>query len=142
MEAVSAGAGVLTFITVALQSTKKIYEAVSGITKGPEQLESLAAAVETLHSVLTQFSNCPVVDTADAKTDLELIWGLIKTCSEDVLRYEKELGKVSISSDDKRAGRAWKKLKTFLQEKDLQRIRIGVNHHISALGFQLNILQS
>jgi hypothetical protein len=110
MEAVSAGAGVLTFITVALQSTKKLYEAVSDIKNGPQLIENLASAVTNLQSVLTQSSNCPAVTSADAKTDLGGILDLIKRCSEDTSCYEKELSKVRISPDDKRLGRAWKKL--------------------------------
>lgn len=137
-----AAASVLTFIAVALQSTKSIYEAVSAIKSGPQQVESLASAVRTLQSVLTQLSNCPAVKSADPETDLKVILSLIESCKCDVLRYEGELRKVRISPDDKKTGRAWKKFKTILQEKDFQRMWDGVNHHISALGFQLNILQS
>ena len=142
MEAVSAGAGVLTFITVALGSTKTIYETVSGVKNAPQEVESLATAVKNLQLVLTQLSNCPAVRLADADTDLEPILGSIKTCSEDVSRYESELAKVRISPQDKKVGRAWKKLKTVLQEKDFQRMRVQVTHHVSVLGTNLSILQS
>lgn len=142
MEAVSAGAGVLTFITVALQSTKKVYEAVSDIKNGPRLVENLASAVKNLQSVLTQLSNCPAVASADAETDLGGILGLVKTCSEDVSCYEKELSKVRTSPDDKRVGRAWKKFMTVLHEKHFQRISDGVHHHVSALGVHLDLIQS
>ncbi|ERF71232.1 hypothetical protein EPUS_08150 [Endocarpon pusillum Z07020] len=137
-----AGASVLTFIAVALQSTKSIYEAVSGIKSGPQQVESLASAVRTLDSVLTQLSNCPAVKSADPETDLKVILSLIESCKGDVSHYEGELRKVRISLNDKKTEKAWKKVKTILQEKDFQRMWDGVNHHVSALGFQLNILQS
>ena len=137
-----AGASVLTFIAVALQSTKTIYETVSNIKNGPQQVESLASAVQTLQSVLTQLSNCRAVKSTDPETDLKVILSLIESCKEDVSRYERELRKVRVSPDDKKTGKAWKKFKTILQEKDFQRMWLGVTHHVSALGVQLNVLQS
>lgn len=142
MEAVSAGASVLTFIVVALQSTKRIYEVVSDIEQGPAEVKSLTAAVKNLQRVLTELSNCSAVKSADAETNLEGISDLIKNCGEDVSRYEKELAKVWISPHDKKAGRAWKKLKTVLQERDFHRMWGVVTHHVSALGTYLSILQS
>ncbi|KAF7503130.1 hypothetical protein GJ744_004272 [Endocarpon pusillum] len=142
MEAVSAGAPVLAFIMVALHSTKKVYEAVSDIKNGPDLVEKLAAAVTNLQSVLTQLSNCPAVTSPDPETDLGAILALIKTCSEDVLRYEKQLGKVRTSPDEKGLGRAWKRFMTVLHEKDFQQMSVGVNHHVSALGVHLGLIQS
>jgi hypothetical protein len=91
---------------------------------------------------LTQPLNCRAITQADSETDLEAISRLIKTCSEDVSRYETQLEKIRISPNERATGKAWKKLKTVLGRKELQQIWAEVNNHATLLNFQLNIIQS
>lgn len=137
MEPVSAGAGLLTLITFTLQSTKVLYEVVSGIRNGPRKVQRLASDIHRLQSVLTQFSNCPAVRLAPSEIDLKVI----EDCSEDVSRYEKVLQKIQISTEDKRTGKAWKKIKAILKKQDLQDISAQMNYHLTELSLQLNIMQ-
>jgi Fungal N-terminal domain of STAND proteins len=145
MEAVSAGAGVLAFIAIALRSTKTIYETASIIRNGPAEIEHLASAVYRLQSVLTQLSKLPDVGLADSELDLErynLFSILLKTCNKDVSRFEQEFKKVQTTPEDKKAGIAWKKIKTILKETEFHRIRDVVNNHVTELGVQLSMIQS
>jgi len=50
------------------------------------------------------------------------------------------LGGWSISAADKKAGKAWKKIKTVLKETDLGRMMTAVNHHVSEIVVQLSLL--
>lgn len=143
MEAVGAGAGVLAFITIALRSTKTIYEIASVIRNGPADIEHLASAVHRLQLVLTQFSKLPAL--ADSELDPEsfnLLSMLLKTCSKDVTRFEHEFRKVQISPGDMKAGIAWKKIKTILKDAEFHRMREVVNSHVTELGVQLSMIQS
>ena len=142
MDAVGSTASVLALVGFALQSTKTIYQAISGIKNGPVQVQQLASAVHNLHLVLTQISTCRAVKLAGPETNLKVIADLVEACNKNVSRYENELTKVQISLNDKKAGKAWKKIKTVLQENDLQRMWAEVNHHVAALGLQLHLLQS
>lgn len=142
MEAIGAGVGVLTLITFALQSTKKIYETVSSIKNGPQQVGQLTSAVRNLQLVLTQLLNCRAIQIADSETDLEIISNLISECRVDLARYEKELEEIRICPDDRATGKAWKKFKTVLRQKDFQWMCVAVNHHFNELNCQLNIIQS
>lgn len=142
MDAISGGAGVIAFITIALQSTKIIYKAISNIKDGPREIRQIASAVSNLQVVLTQLSNCPAVKSADSETDLVEISRLIKICTEDLSHYERDIRKIQISPDDKKAGKAWKKINTVLRKKDIQEMWKEVNHHVTTLGLQLNIIQS
>lgn len=142
MDAVGGTASVLALVGFALQSTKTIYQAISGIKNGPEQVQQLASAVYNLQLVLTQISTCRAVKLAGPETNLKVITDLIEACNKNVSTYENELMKVQISLNDKKAGKAWKKIKTVLKENDLRRMRTEVNNYVAALGLQLNLLQS
>ena len=142
MDAVGGTASILALVGFALQSTKTIYQAISGIKNGPEQVQKLASAVHNLQLVLEQISTCQAVKLAGTETNLKVITDLIEACNKNVSRYENKLTKVRISLNDKKVGKAWKKIKAVLQENDLQRMWTEVNNHVAALGLQLNLLQS
>ena len=142
MDAVGSTASILALVGFALQSTKTIYQTISGIKNGPEQVQQLASAVHNLQLVLTQISTCRAVKLVGPETNLKVITDLIEACHKNVSRYENELTKVQISLNDKKAGKAWKKIKTVLQENDLRRMWTEVNNHVAALGLQLNLLRS
>jgi Fungal N-terminal domain of STAND proteins len=106
MEAVGAGAGLVTLVLFALQSTKAICETIFTIKQGPRQVTQLTSAVENLQQVLTQLLNCRASKEDDAETDLKTISSRIKTCGQDLSRYEKKLREFRISPSDRAAGQA------------------------------------
>ena len=140
MDGVSAGASVLAFVGVALQSTKVIYQIVSGIGTASQQMKSLASAVRNLEVVLTQLSNCRAL--ADPNANIQEITTLVEACKEDVLRYEKILKELQTTSNSSKLVRKWKKMRTVLKEKDFERIWNEVTHHCTVLVFHLTLLQS
>jgi hypothetical protein len=56
-----AGASVLTFFGVAIQSTKMIYEFVKLYKEAPQRVKSLAFDLENLEAILTQFEVCKIL---------------------------------------------------------------------------------
>jgi len=139
-EGVGAAASTLTFIGVALKATITVLEVISGIKDGPHYVEQLAAAVQNLQTVLTQLRHSAALNQASATFDFGPLQRLMEACKDDVVSYEAALGRLRISATDKKAGKAWKKIKTVLKEKDLGRILTAVNHHVSKFIVQLSLL--
>ncbi len=142
MEAAGAAASLVTIVAAALQSTKKVYETVSGIKQAPQHVSQLSLAVQNLQSVLSQLLNCRAIKNAEASTNLVAMSNAIKACSKDVLRFEKELGKLRICTSDKVVGKTWKMIQIAVREKDFRQMWVQVNHHVTSLTIQLNIMQS
>jgi len=140
MEPVSAGASVLAFIGVALQSTKTLCQTISSFKNASQEIKSLISAVENLRMILTQLKGCRVLN--EPGTDLQNVTNLVNACNQDICRYESELKKFKVDPIDTKVNQAWKIMKAFVGEKDLQRIWRGLNHHCEVLGVQLNLLQS
>jgi len=139
-EGIGAAASILTFIGVALKATITVHEVISGIKDGPHYVQNLAAAVQNLRTVLTQLRNSTALKQAGATFDFGPLQRLMRDCRDDVVSYEAVLGRLSISAADKKnTGKAWKKIKTVLKEKDLGRM-IAVNHHVSEIIVQLSLL--
>ncbi len=142
MEAVGAVAGLLTLITFALQSTKTIHETLSSFKHGSQHVAQLASAVQTLQSMLARLQKCRAIRSPGAETNVEILSQYIKTCSDDVLRYQEELEKLRTPTTEKATGRTWKKIKVAFAEKDFHRMWIQVNQHVTSLNIQLNIINS
>jgi len=137
MEALGAGASVLAFVGLALQSTKVLSQTVSGFKNASRQITALASAVRNLQNILTQLEGCRAL--SEPRTDVQHLADLVNACIEDVGRYDKELKKIQPCPDGPKIQQAWKKMKTMLADKDL--VWKEVSQHCTALSAQLNILQ-
>jgi hypothetical protein len=140
MDSVSTGAGVLTFIGLALQASKNIYEIVSAIKDAPDRVRSLSSAVKDLKIVLEQLQLCKAL--ADPQTDIKHMTAHVVKCHQDVQRYEAKIHKIRRNSTDGKLTKNWKRLQTFLLDKDVLQIQQEVVHHTNVLGAQLQILSS
>ena len=141
MEAVGAGAGVIAFAGVALDSIKVIVEIISSVKSQPQQVQSFSAAIQNLDLLLQKVSQSSAVRSASHETDLEGLWIIVRLCKEDVKRYERTIRRVTIVRNDSKAGRAWKHVKTILKEKDFQQMREELLQHASIINTHLCLLQ-
>ncbi|KAF4343493.1 hypothetical protein FBEOM_2519 [Fusarium beomiforme] len=126
MEAVGAGASILTFITVAFSVTKSIHEALSSIKDGPQILRFLVDEIFQLESILQRLSQ---------------LEGLAKKCKDDLTAFDSQLKTLDVSGSDGRRGRLWRKLRLCFSEKDLDQIRHVVRGHVQHLTVRLNLIQ-
>ncbi len=136
MDALSAGAGAVAFITLALQSTKVLYTIISAIRDCPKYVRDLGHDVEQLQSILDRLSQCQAILQNDQSLTV-----LTRRCSDDILLYVSRLQKMQISPTEQRTGRIWKKLRAVISEKDLDAMRFSIHGHVSSLSLLLSIMQ-
>ncbi|EWZ92492.1 hypothetical protein FOWG_05608 [Fusarium oxysporum f. sp. lycopersici MN25] len=140
MEAVGAGASILTFITVASSVTQSIHLALSAIKDGPEVIRFLTNEIAHLESILQRLKQVSFtfIDDVD-KSQLE---GLAKKCKDDLAELDSRLKSFDVSTSDGRRGRLWRKLKLCFSEKDLDHIRHVVQGHVQYLTIRLHLIQA
>ncbi|KAF5267160.1 hypothetical protein FOXYS1_1970 [Fusarium oxysporum] len=140
MEAVGAGASILTFITVAFSVTQSIHLALSAIKDGPEVIRFLTNEIAQLESILQRLKQVSFafIDDVD-KSQLE---GLAKKCKDDLAELDSRLKSFDVSTSDGRRGRLWRKLKLCFSEKDLDHIRHVVQSHVQHLTIRLHLIQA
>ncbi|EMT66980.1 hypothetical protein FOC4_g10003519 [Fusarium odoratissimum] len=140
MEAVGAGASILTFLTVAFSVTRSIHSALSAIKDGPEAIRFLTDEVAQLESVLQRLKQLSFVSVDDI--DRSQLEGLAKKCKGDLAELDSQLKSLDVSTSDGRRGRLWRKLKLCFSEKDLDHIRHVVQGHLQHLTIWLHIIQA
>ncbi|WKT41236.1 hypothetical protein QSH57_006042 [Fusarium oxysporum f. sp. vasinfectum] len=140
MEAVGAGASILTFITVAFSVTQSIHLALAAIKDGPEVIRFLTNEIAQLESILQRLKQVSFafIDDVD-KSQLE---GLAKKCKDDLAELDSRLKSFDVSTSDGRRGRLWRKLKLCFSEKDLDHIRHVVQGHVQHLTIRLHLIQA
>ncbi|EXK44770.1 hypothetical protein FOXG_03801 [Fusarium oxysporum f. sp. lycopersici 4287] len=140
MEAVGAGASILTFITVAFSVTQSIHLALSAIKDGPEVIRFLTNEIAQLESILQRLKQVSFafIDDVD-KSQLE---GSAKKCKDDLAELDSGLKSFDVSTSDGRRGRLWRKLKLCFSEKDLDHIRHVVQGHVQHLTIRLHLIQA
>ncbi|KAF5569192.1 hypothetical protein FPANT_13964 [Fusarium pseudoanthophilum] len=138
MEAVGAGASILTFITVAFSVTQSIHSALSAIKDGPEIIRSLTGEIAQLESVLQRLKKLSFVSVDDA--DKSQLKRLAEKCHDDLAKLESRLKSLNVSNSEDQKGRLWRKLKLCFSEKDLDQIRNVVRGHVLYLGLRLDLI--
>lgn len=133
MDPVSAGASVLAFITVALQSAKTISNFLAGIKDGPENVARAITFIAMLQGTLTQLAQCPASNQA--------ILNYIKSCSEDLANVASKLSKFQLLNTDGSSRKALKRIRTTFHEKELDRIVTTMGTHSSILSLCLQYLE-
>jgi len=132
MEAVGAGASVIAFAGLALQSVKTIVELFSAIKDGPKSILDARHDVIQLQGVLERLSRF--------EGDDEALGNLLKRCSTDVSDFAGKVKKLSIFPGDRQRVRLWKHCCTVFSEKDLEKLRATIAGHIGALSLRLGIV--
>ncbi|KAH6891485.1 hypothetical protein B0T10DRAFT_605747 [Thelonectria olida] len=136
MEAIGAGANVLAFVVLALKSAKVVYETCSAIKDGPEILQQLERDVRQMHSILTW-----VRQSQTAANDPPLL-DHVRQSVQDLQELETAVRKLRLSPSDRLTGRAWKRLRVVLSEKDLARFSIRVGQRAGLLNARIAALTS
>ncbi len=133
MEAVGAGASVLAFVTLAIQSTKAISVVLSGIKDAPDNVRRTAQTIFTLQYALEQLAQGQQVPQG--------LESQVKACSDDLAAFSTTLGKLQTLPADGRGRRAWKRVKAVLDEKTLDNMVAIMAAHSSALGLSIQSAQ-
>ena len=144
MEPVSTLASLASIITFALQSAKTIYETIEGIRDGPIEVQRLGSATDVLRQLLVQLDELTVqgsqhgYDVADAIS--QPLRAQIKRCSTDLLDITGMISKTRVEVEDEILTKSWKRIKTFLREKDFRKMWKIVQYHVEVLGLHLSIV--
>ena len=138
MEALGGVASAITVITLALQSTKVIYEAVSSISHGSDDIERLARATSNLQKLLEdtkQLAEHAERTKSVANTNLlERIKPLLDGCADDLGEIVRKLSQLQKDSKDRRWRKAIKHAKVYLDTKGVAETWNTVNHYVELLG--------
>jgi hypothetical protein len=137
MEAVAVGASVLAFVTLSLKSAKAVQEVLSSAKEGQRHVGQVERDVQSLQLTLERLSRCRLIGE---RRD-EALAAKIKACSDDMEIFAKRLESLAIGDAEPRLGRQWKRIKAFLNEKDLAKMGAVVVGHTVALNLHLNILE-
>lgn len=140
MEALGATTSVFAITTVALQSSKIIYETVRGIKNGPKEVKELALEVQQLGQILEQVTEVSKKNSdRNAKNIFEL-QGVIDRCRQNLDDFQKKFEKFEISSEGRKLGKAWKRVKHVVQREDFRRMGRTTNYYVNTLGVYLILI--
>ncbi|OIW25928.1 hypothetical protein CONLIGDRAFT_717590 [Coniochaeta ligniaria NRRL 30616] len=137
MEALGVGASVLAFVIVGLQSAKTIHDILASVKDGSETVDRAEADIMSLQSTLERLASCRII----AERPDEALAAKVKSCADDMTRYAEKLKKL-VTDDGSGLSRQWRKIKVFLNEKDLAKISAVVVGHTAGLNLHLNVLDS
>ena len=142
MELASGG---VHFPDFGLRSARELYELLSSLRDGPEAVRSAVHNLSQLKLVLERLERSQVLAGASAALapdeDARALASHVEACREDLEAYERRLGKLTVRDNETAAGRYWKRMKTVLSEKDLERMSAAVAGHVSIIGLHLDAVQ-
>ncbi|KAK3902849.1 hypothetical protein C8A05DRAFT_33423 [Staphylotrichum tortipilum] len=138
MDAISGGASVLAFITLAIQSAKTISVLLAGIKDAPDSVQCTAETVSMLQWALEQLAQCQQTSGAALPQRIE---DQVKTCSHNLATFASTLGKLQTLDTDGRGRRVWKRVKAVFDEKELDKMTRIMAAHSSALSLSLQSTQ-
>ncbi|KAF1979298.1 hypothetical protein BU23DRAFT_642668 [Bimuria novae-zelandiae CBS 107.79] len=131
---------VITFVLVALKSVKAVHGTLSALKDGPHNLTNVIHSVEEIRSILERLQNILGSGTHD-DADLLAFSNLADQCANDVKRFDERLGRLTVSTDNKSKKIFWKRMKTALDEKELDRMRNILQGHTSSIALRIITLQ-
>ena len=138
MEALGGVASAITVLTLALQSTKVIYEVVSSISHGSDDIDRLARATSNLQKLLENTKQLAEhVERTKSMVDANLLGKmkpLLDQCADDLGEISRKLSPLQKDSKDRRWKKAIKHTKVYLDTKGATEIWNVVNHYVELLG--------
>lgn len=138
MDAISGGASVLAFITLAIQSAKTISVVLAGIKDAPDNVRRTANTVSMLQWALEQLAQSQQTSGAVFPRGIE---EQVKTCSDNLAAFASTLGKLQSLDTDGRGRRVWKRVKAVIDEKELDKMTGTMAAHASTLNLSLQSTQ-
>lgn len=133
-----AGASIIAFVTVGLQSVKTVYGIISSIKDGPSKLDDLRGAIGNLQSLLEQMQNSPSLAASLMTTSSSLL-PLVQRCVDDIQRFEARINRIRVPSGEKFRGKIWKRLKLVFEEDGIPYMISIVTGHLNALSLHCNV---
>lgn len=134
MEAVGAGASVLTFLAAALGTTKVVYETLSSVKDGPHNVGKAAEAILQLRQILEQVKHLSVRAVDDT------LLNYTTRCIADLNLFAGKVTKLQVTPGERKSGKVWKRLKAFVSEKELDEIINTISKHCGRLNLQSSII--
>lgn len=138
MDGVSGAASIVAVIGFALSSTKIVHDTISGIKDGPNAILQTNSALEDLRKILEQIE---ALDAGLTSINANL-QNVIRKCATELKAFENKIGCLRILPTDKKLGKAWKRVKTMIKQDDFQNMWHVINRHVSALGLQLQLIET
>ena len=138
MEAIGGVASIVTVVTLALQSTKVIYEATSSIRHGSEDIDRLARATSNLEKLLESIKRLAEhVESTNSVAQgklLDELKPLVDQCAKSLGKISAKLISMKKDSNDGRLKKAKKYAKVYLDTKGVNEMWNMVNSSVEILG--------
>ena len=139
MEAVGAGANVLTFVLLGLKSAQVVHDIFSTIRDAPQTVQTLVGHVAQLQGILQSLKTLEYrLASQEAYTALE---SAVQNCSRDLEDLASKSQQLEVLPTENRAGKLWKRIKATVGEKGLQRMGDSVVRHVVILNTHLQLWQ-
>ncbi|KAH9892328.1 hypothetical protein F4778DRAFT_784689 [Xylariomycetidae sp. FL2044] len=132
-------ASAVTFGVVGLQSIKLLHDVLSTVRDWPADVGNVSGDVAQLRSVLERLVSPSPPNHRDLAESMK---DLIQLCERDVEQYAQRLRHFAVSSDERRRGKLWKRLKGVLDEKDLRKMQTVIGSHVQKLSLRIALFQS
>jgi hypothetical protein len=136
MDGISSAASFIAIAVLALQSTKVVYETITGIQNGPSLLHQLAFELQNLQEVLQRIIDLSKDPKQTDLTDFKVLERLLRRCAGEMKAIEGRLGGLRGSG---KLEKIWNKLKTYLHIKQIEEMRTIICHHGQALAAGLSV---
>ncbi|KAK6072205.1 ankyrin repeat protein [Seiridium cupressi] len=135
-----AGASIIAFVTIGLQSIKTIYTVISAVKDGPSKLSDLMMAIGSLMSILEHLQNNPRLRPLPRTSSTDFAPS-IEECTGVMKRFEDQVRKLQITDKETRRGKIWKRLKFVFQEDDIPYIISIITNAMQTLTLHFDIHQ-
>jgi len=135
MDPLSGAASVIAVITLAFQSAKTISGVLTGIKDGPKSVTQAITAIAILQETLEQLGQCRAVHETSTSPAMK---AQVKTCSDNLAIFASRLRKLHVLDTDSHSGKAWKRIKTLFNERELVRMTAAVGTYSSTLSLWLD----
>ncbi|KAM7213377.1 hypothetical protein V8F06_011227 [Rhypophila decipiens] len=137
MEVFGAGARVVTFLALGIQSARTIHEILS-LVKDGTRIDRIRQDFQGLQVTLDRLSRSHAV--AEIRDDA--LATKIKACANDMETFAEKLKRLTPDGAEPRLSRHWKSFKALMNEKDLIDMGDVIVKHTTALSLYLKVLES
>lgn len=140
MEALGAVANITAVTVVALQSSRLVYETISGIKNGPKEVRELASEVQQLCHLLKQVTEVSQKMSDRDATRISELQDVIDRCRQNLDDFQKQFDGFESSSNERRLSKAWKRVKLVVKKEDFLKMSRTISYYVSALGAHLGVI--
>ncbi|KAK1981014.1 hypothetical protein LZ30DRAFT_593607 [Colletotrichum cereale] len=132
------GASLVAFIGFGLTSIKTFHKFITSIRDGPQRLQDLARALDSLRAAYERTQ--ALQDLPGILESSPSLLEQLRRCNDDVDRFSKTLVKMQIQTGDKLYSTLRKKSKLPLCEDEIRDMLGIISGHVSSFTLQISIL--